>query len=67
VADLGFDLRMGRGLCQRGEGGRKSLQVLKVEVKIAFLAYTNHMSAVGRGWAPNAPPGSASIYLQLHM
>jgi len=34
VAELGFDLR-GRGHCQRGEG-RKSLKVLKVEVKVIY-------------------------------
>jgi len=35
VADPGFHLRGGRGLCQRGKGGgcRQSLKVLKVEVK----------------------------------
>jgi len=34
VAGPGFDLR-GRGLCQRGEG-KKSLKVLKVEVKVIY-------------------------------
>jgi len=49
VADPGFYLRGERGLCQRrgwagvGGGGRKSLKVLKVEVKI-FLACFSHMS-----------------------
>jgi len=27
----------GRGLCQRGGGGRKSLKVLEVEVKVIVL------------------------------
>jgi len=33
AAGPGFDLR-GRGLCQRGGGGRESLKELKVEVKL---------------------------------
>ena len=38
VADPGFDLRGGgRGLCQRGV--RKSLKVLKVEVKVIFRVF----------------------------
>ena len=31
----------GRGLCQRG-GGRKLLNVLKIEVKVMFLAKKNN-------------------------
>jgi len=43
VADPGFDLR-GRGLCQGDWGrGRKSLNVLKVEVKV-ILACFGHTS-----------------------
>ena len=38
VADPGFDLR-GRGLCQRGGGGRKSFEVLTVEVKGHFSVF----------------------------
>ena len=35
MADPGFDLRGGgRGLCPLEGGGRKSLKVLKVEVKV---------------------------------
>jgi len=44
VADPGFDLRMGGGLCQRGRGGgRKSLKVLAIEVK-SFVACFCHIS-----------------------
>jgi len=46
VADPGFYLGGGRGLCQRGRGGgggRKSLKVLKVEVKV-ILACLSHIS-----------------------
>ena len=37
VADPGFDLRGGRGLCQRG--GRTSPKVFKVEVKVIFSVF----------------------------
>ena len=32
----------GRGLCQRGEGGRKSLKVLTVGVKVKLLLCFGH-------------------------
>jgi len=46
VAVPGFDLRrVGRGLCQWGwgGGGRKSLKVLKDEVKVIFSIF-GHIS-----------------------
>ena len=40
MADPGFDLSGGRGLCQRVVGGgEKSLKVLKVEVKVIFACF----------------------------
>ena len=49
MADLGFDLGGGgRGLCQWGRGGgRKSLKVLKVKVKVMFSVLKIHRSAAG--------------------
>ena len=38
VADPGFDLRGGVDIVHRG-GGRKSLEVLKVEVKVIFSVF----------------------------
>jgi len=39
---------VGCGICQRGggEGGRKSLKVLKVEAKALFLACFGHISII---------------------
>ena len=40
VADPGFDMGEGvRGLCQGGMGGRKTLKVLKVGLKVIFIVF----------------------------
>jgi len=44
VADPGFDLGGGRGLCQRWGGGRKTLNVFIVEVKVIFSRVFGHIS-----------------------
>jgi len=43
VADLGFDLEGGT-LSTVGVGVRKSLKVLKVEVKVIFSVFFGHIS-----------------------
>jgi len=44
VADPVFDLRRGVDSVNGGGGGRKSLKVLKVEVKVIFSACFSHTS-----------------------
>ena len=63
MADPGFDLRGGRGLCQPGRGGRKcrkSLKVLKVKVKVISLVCFGHISIKILLTINREPPGSHS-------
>ena len=48
VAAPEFDLRGGRGLCQRWGrgGGRKSLKVLKVEVKVILSVFWRRLGHI---------------------